>query len=438
LEEDKTLDSAIISSRCATQGLSIKDGDVGDFIDNLLLSPLNLPTTVQAAKELIMLRLRRNKINNARDIAKFAQDFEGVNIEDFQSGTEKIFADGFNCISMGNEEFVDLHKRAYELTEEAGTEGPKFIIKTPWPTFNKAYGGIRPKDSYCLAGRPGDGKSGNMLYLAEYCANRIPENFIDGKPLPVLYLDTEMEADEQALRLAAIIANVPTPLIENGKWRNNKEYVESVRGVLKDTSAMDNFYFKYIPRAGALEVRSIFRKWYKKYVGTGNYGLVVFDYLKLTGDELGKNTQNTSLAVGSKLDVLKDEIKENSNCGFLFGAQRKRGGEEDDASLAESDYIQRLSNYVGLIIEKTESELKDQPMKEFGTHKLITVKARKLAEGGQQFKRPVNINGKWTKNWINLKFNNFRFEDVGDGQAVADHMSLTSSNKRSDNKSKIP
>ena len=436
LEENKTLDSAIISSRCKSQGITISEGNVGDFIENLLISPLNVKSSVEAAQELIMLRIRRNKIANARDIAKFSQDFEGTNLSDFANGAEEIFADG-NDIILDKHEPVNIAQSAYEIVEELGNNDGEYVIKTPWPTFNAAFSGFRPKDSYCIAGRPSHGKSGVLLSRAQFCANEVEDNFIDGKRLPVLYLDTEMDAKEQTLRWAAMVADIDPFLVESGDWRKNKDCVEKIRTVLKDKSSTDNFHHVYVPGLSAMEIRSIFRRWVRKTCGRDNVGIVVFDYLKITGEEL-KGASNPRLEMGYKLDMLKDEIKDNSNCTFLFGAQRNRYGEDDDSSIAESDYIQQLSTWTGLIKKKSMAELAEQPADEFGTHMLIPTKFRKLGRDGQNFENPVKIEGKYLRNWINLDFSNFRFNDKDDGRAVQDYLSLVASNNGNNNRRQIP
>ena len=423
LEDGNQLNSAIISSRCQTQGLTIKDGKVGDYIENLLLAPLNKQGTLESAKELIMLRHKRDGVDNARDVAQFINDFEGTNLSEFVSGKEAIFAE-CNDIIFEKHEPVNIAECAYDIVEEWGNK-PSYIIKSPWKEFNEAFGGFEPKEAYCFAGRPAHGKSALMLSLAHQCANEIEENFIDGKPLPVLYLDTEMTMEQQVLRWAALVADINPHLIKSGKWRRNKECVEKIRRVLKDKSKTDNFHHVSIMGISTMEIRSIIRRWHRKTCGLNNHGIVVFDYLKLSGGEL-KGANNPRLEFGYKLDVVKDEIRQNTNLSLLFGAQRNRHGEDDDSSIAESDHIQQLSSMTALIVKKTMAELQEQPKDQFGTHKLIPTKfGRASGEKLENFENPVYINKNATNNWINLDFSNFRFPSRGDGRAVKDYMELS-------------
>ena len=425
LEDGITLDASIISSRCKIAGITLHSGNVEEYIDNLLLMPLSEKATIDSAKELIFLRVKRNIITNSNEISQMASDYNGGNLSEFFSSIEQKFAEnGENVLTK--HEPVNIASVAYEMVEETLIDdSANYVIKTPWNTFNEAFRSFRPKDSYCFAGRPSHGKSGALLSLAQQCANQIKENFIDGKKLAVLYLDTEMEHKEQALRWAAMVADVDPYLIESGDWSKNADAVKKVRTVLRDSSATDNFHHVYIPGLNAMEIRSIYRRWIRKYVGKENPAIVVFDYLKITGEGLA-NPKNARFDIARTLDMLKDDIKENSNSAFLFGAQRNRYGEDDDSSLAESDYIQQLSTFVALIKKKTMDEKAEQPVDRFGTHALIPVKYRKLGKEGWRFENPVKINNKYCSNWINLNFNNFRFEDFGDGRDVQSWLDLQS------------
>lgn len=426
LEEGLSLDASIISARCKSSGINLSSGNVEEYIDNMMLTPLSSKATIDAAKELVILRIKRNVINNSNEIAEIASDYSGSNLSEFMSSIENKFAEnGENIISKN--EPINIATVAYNLVEETlNDDKGSYVIKTPWPTFNDAFRGFRPKDSYCFAGRPSHGKSGALLSLAQQCANQIEDNFVDGKKLPVLYIDTEMEHKEQALRWAALVADVDPYLIESGEWARDRSAVNKIRTVLKESSSTDNFHHVYIPGMNAIEIRSIFRRWIRKHVGRDNPAIVVFDYLKITGEGLA-NPKHARFDIARTLDILKDDIKENSNAAFLFGAQRNRHGEDDDSSLAESDYIQQLSTWVGLIKKKTMDEKAEQPVERFGTHALIPVKFRKLGRDGWKFENPVKINNKYCSNWINLNFNNFRFEDGGDGRAVQEYLELLAS-----------
>jgi replicative DNA helicase len=436
LDEGSELNSSIIASRCKSIGLSVSSDDLADRIEDMLIAPLSKRATEEAAKEIASLAFRRREIDTLREAAEYISDFNGGDISSMIAERDKIIAQNVDLAIQKNEP-TNIAQLAYGFVENLGNDGGQYSVKTPWKTFNDSFYGLRPKDSYCLAGRPMHGKSGVLLSLAQQCANDIEENFIEGKKLPVLYLDTEMEEDEQMIRWAAMVADINPYLIESGDWRRNSECVEKIRTVLKDKSNTDNFYHLYTPRMSIMEIRSCIRRWIAKTCGKDNVGIIVFDYLKITGDEL-KGANNPRLEMGYKLDVLKDEIKENSNCVFLFGAQRNRYGEDDDSSLAESDYIQQLATWVGLVKKKSNEELGEQPRELFGTHSIIPIKFRKLGREGANFANPVKINKKWVSNWINLDFSNFRFPDKGDGREVRDHLELVKTNRTQDNHERIP
>ena len=132
LEEGLSLDAAIISARCKSSGISLMSGNVEDFIDNMLLTPLSEKATVDAAKELVILRIKRNVIVNSNEIAEIASQYSGSNLSDFMASIESKFSEnGENIISRN--EPINIASVAYDLVEATlHDDKANYIIKTPW------------------------------------------------------------------------------------------------------------------------------------------------------------------------------------------------------------------------------------------------------------------------------------------------------------------
>jgi replicative DNA helicase len=147
-DEKSAVDPMLVSARFASLSWSWSTGSVLEQIDNLMLSPLSLEGTISATKEVVMLRVKRDMIEGLRKTAKSAIQFEGTNLAEFNCMVEEHFSDSIQA-DLEDDALVDLHKLAYENAERAGEEGPQFTIQTPWPSFNRAFTGLRPKDTYC-------------------------------------------------------------------------------------------------------------------------------------------------------------------------------------------------------------------------------------------------------------------------------------------------
>lgn len=425
LEEKKSFDYMSVVDRLKLMGVSFGSLNITMYLEELSGTLMKKNVFIEEVQDLVKVRVRRDLFMSFANAARYLVSNESMvdNLDEILAKCDTEYSKAVGNSTHVNKDAESLTENLFEFVEGLGEEESGKILLTPFPKFNDAFGGLRLKDSYCIAGRPGHGKSAILQYLAYSTANLVKENQIDGKNIPVLCIDTEMESDEQRIRLAACIAGVDPYLIETGKWRKNSLLVEKVRSTLPYVKE-HSYDHIYAPRFTVEELASYVRRWVYKNVGRNDPGIIVFDYLKLSGDDL-KNVSDSRLSVAYKLDRIKDLVKEETNCVLLFGAQRNRYQEkEDDSSIAESDHIQRLSNWVGLFKEKNAEELAQQPQASFGTHALIPVKSRKLGMKGVEFKRMLKIDGKYCNNWFNFKFDNFKYIELNTGKDVENYLSV--------------
>jgi replicative DNA helicase len=266
-----------------------------------------------------------------------------------------------------------------------------------------------------------------LMDLAYRVGNCIYQTSIIGqKNIPILFLDTEQEKDENKIKLASCIANVDSSLIESGRWRNNPEITKNVRDAMKGIEK-HSYHHIYVPRLSVQEMRSLCLRWYHKHVGRGNPCLIVYDYLKLSGEDLTKASKEYLMA-SYKIDVLKDMVKEEINGCLIFGVQRNRSGVgkdavDDETSIALSDGIVQLASGVFIIRRKIPEELAVETDK-FGTHKLIEVVARKRGFDGKD-NSIIKFNGKWMNNFLCMEIDNYRVNEVGTGRELSDYLALS-------------
>jgi replicative DNA helicase len=242
---------------------------------------------------------------------------------------------------------------------------------------------------------------------------------------PVLMLDTEMTSKEIKFRMAANRSGVPLWYLESGQWRKNKDMVDKVRQKLIALKDEQKVFHYYVGNKDVDQVCSIIRRWILKVVGRGKPCIIVYDYLKLTGEKLGANWAEHQ-ALGDKVNKFK-ALSVEFNFPFLTAVQMNRSGEstgktsnemnDDSSSIAQSDRIMWFCTYLGIFRRKTEDEIAlDTP--ESGTHKLIEIAARyqgRDAAGHQDWMRRRFPDGKTRNvhNYINFNIDNFNVEERG-------------------------
>jgi replicative DNA helicase len=233
-----------------------------------------------------------------------------------------------------------------------------------------------------------------------------------------LILDTEMQTKDMRYRIASSITGIPMWYLETGNWARNKELVAKFNSKKTELSAaIGNVQHMTVARKNVEEITSLIQRWYLGEVGRGNPAIVVYDYIKLTG-ESDSNKQEYQL-IGEKVDRLKECIL-RVNIPLLTACQLNRsaeGGNDDSSAIAQSDRLQWFASQVGIFRRKTIEEIAEDGA-EFGTHKYIELACRyqgKEAHGHSNLVKVTDEKGKvkYVNNFINYRVDNFNVEELG-------------------------
>ena len=192
--------------------------------------------------------------------------------------------------------------------------------------------------------------------------------------------------------------------------------VEKVRAAwpkVKDYS----YFHHHVGNKNVDQICSLIRRWHFKHVGRGEPCLIVYDYVKLTGEKVGNNWAEYQ-AIGDKIDKLK-KIAEEINAPLLTAMQLNRSGEsatDDSSAIALSDRLQWFATFVAIFRRKTLEEIAVDG-EQFGTHKLIPLKSRhqgQHAPGHQDLiRRSINGKFRYVQNFLNFNVDNFRVDEQG-------------------------
>jgi len=424
-QKGEKIDKVLLAEKIKNLGISFKDDiNIYDYIDNLSFSQITEEATINACKELLKLRIRREISQTAEKLKDFLVKSPEEPIDKIIAECDSIYNKKISSYEI-NDEPINLFNNVEDVIEEIGNNPKEEVgLTTSYPEFNRLYGGLKNGNIYAIVSRPGQGKS---TWINDICFNASinPKNKVK-----TLILDTEMQTFDIQLRMVSSLADVPMWYLETGNWRKNEEMTKKVRAAWQLVKNYE-YYHYHVGSKNIDQICSIIRRWYLSKVGRGNQALIAYDYIKLTGEKVGNNWAEHQ-AIGEKIDKLK-RISEEINCPIVTAMQLNRSGEnfnrnsntvvDDSSVIALSDRLQWFASFVAIFRRKTLDELALDGQ-QFGTHKLIPTKTRfqgKEAAGHQDLVRRLDSAGKevWAQNYLNYNVQNFKIEERGSLQDIA-------------------
>tara|TARA_Y100000593_G_scaffold31767_3_gene62488 strand:- start:19032 stop:20522 length:1491 start_codon:yes stop_codon:yes gene_type:complete len=415
---NEQIDKVLLATKIKELGVSFKDDiNIYDYIENLAFTQITKDATIKACQELIKYRIRREIETTANKLKSEIKSNGDKSIDDIVASCDSIYNDKISSYSDSDkpERITD---GLVELVEDSGNNpDDESGFSAPYPEFNRLYGGFKSGHVYAIASRPGEGKT---TWLNDICFKSAAKNNVKA-----LVLDTEMTTLEIKWRIVSSLTGVPTWYLETGNWRKTPEYYEKVRAA-EELLKKNNDYFHYhVSNKNIDQICSLIRRWYYNEVGRGNKCLIVYDYVKLTGEKVGQNWAEYQ-AIGEKISRLK-EIAEEVNAPLLTAMQLNRTGEnrnrtgaslvDDSSAISLSDRLQWYAAFTAIFRRKTLDEIALDG-EDFGTHKLIPLKTRfqgKDAMGHQDFLRRRFPDGseRYVMNYLNFSVENFNIEECG-------------------------
>ena len=415
---NETIDAVVLAEKIKNKGISFKeDINIYDYIEAISFNTINKKGVLEACRELKKLSVRRDLYHKCDDIKKFLKENGEKAVDEIISTADHLYGDLIRDFESAEKEPENLFENLPELIEEMG-ENPQeeFGFSTPYPEFNRLYGGLRPQNLYAIVSRPGQGKS---TWILDMCRKTAKLHNIK-----TLILDTEMSTQDIKFRIASAESGVSLWHLETGNWRRNPELVEKVRNSY-DSIKNQCVYHYPVGNKNIDQICSFIRRWYYSNVGRGNPFILGYDYIKLTGEHVGNNWAEHQ-AIGDKIDKLK-KLSEELNCPIVTAMQMNRSGEnfnrragavvDDSSAISLSDRLQWFASFVAIFRRKTLDEIAEDG-EEFGSHKLVPLKTRfqgKDAAGHHDLVRRVMPDGtvRFSNNFLNFIVRNFNASEAG-------------------------
>ena len=433
----ESIDKVLISDKIINIGITAKDGvGIHEYLEAILLSAPKASSIIGYAKTLIKYRIRRDIEDTADKIQSYVNNCGDDSVDDIISKSDSIYSEKILSYELDDNPENILDSFLDEVEESGKNPSDESGLLTPYPEFNRLFGGLREGNIYAIVSRPAQGKT---TFINDICLNTSLANNV-----PALVLDTEMSTKEIKFRMAAAQTQVPLWYLETGNWRKNEEMYARVRDYQENFKGKyDNHqYFHYHVRNKTVdEVCSIIRRWHMQHVGRGNPCVIAYDYVKLTGEKVDRNWAEHQ-AIGEKIDKLK-RISEELSAPIITAMRMNRTGEshnrssrtlvDDSSAISLSDRLQWFASFVGIFRRKTTDEIAmDGEM--FGTHKLLPIKTRYQGRDAaghiDLIRRPIIEEHnqtevhreEWVQNYLNFEVNNFSVQSRGSLHNVVDNI----------------
>jgi len=275
----------------------------------------------------------------------------------------------------------------------------------PFPTWNRWWGPLTIGDLTVIVSPPKAGKSTILSTIAD--VGFLPEN--NDKNIKVLYLDTELETHRVRTRKVAAYADVNESYIKNRSWKQYPEMAKKVRDALVMLEERkDSVKHLYVANIPIDRVCSIVRRWAATETEKDDFRIVIYDYLKLTGEK--KDHANLEWQIlGEKCDTLKHLCSEVDAAGIA--AVQSNLNQE----VAASQRIKWFASNIIMFRKKTADERSDHGPN-FGTHIIYPFELRNQGPDwdAEEYVKTTSKDGVLLQtNYLNIEVKNFHMEERG-------------------------
>tara|TARA_Y100000401_G_scaffold71889_1_gene57950 strand:- start:1562 stop:3097 length:1536 start_codon:yes stop_codon:yes gene_type:complete len=434
LDNAEKIDEHILIERLNSLGVSFPDSiDVSEYIRSMAFVPTSEDILIPNVKELKKYTARRHIYNACVKVSKFVKSIDpNIPYSEIVDECDKIYNDQLQHFEVGESETQNLFELMSPIIEERGNNPQKeFGMLGPHKRLNEMYGSLLLGGNISvIVARSGVGKTNFCMDFTTKVSKQYN--------VPVLHFDNgEMSEEELIFRQASALTGLPIWLFQTGEWRTNsynnipaEDITKKVRETLDQVKDM-KFYYENVAGMTPDEMCSLLKRFYYTKIGRGNPLIFSFDYIKSDFSKMGDSPwQQVSYMVHRFKQAIHRELCfEGSPCVSMitsvqanrYGITTNRNADtivDDESVVSLSDGITQFCSHLFLLRKKTLEEMQDDG-NNFGTHKLINLKARHLGKNPLRAINEVEMaDGSKRKNFVNLKFQNFAIEEKGDLQDV--------------------
>jgi len=420
------IDEIIIAQRVNEVGLSFEDNlNPSDYIKSLALRKVPKGNVIKTAKELKKYSIRRTIYQAAQDVAKKIKKIPAsADFEEIIQTADETFNNQMNLFDNGPDKPVNIYDELEEFIEDRGNNPvEEFGLTGPHTRLQELYGSLlRPGNITVVVARSGVGKT---RFCLDFCSKVSRMHNV-----PILHFDNgEMSKEEIITRQASALTGVGHHYLETGLWRQmGDETVNKVRDAFEKIRNQEiQLYYYNVGGYTVDKMIATLRRFYYSTVGRGNPMIFSFDYIKTANDS--QNGKSEWQVVGEMVDKFKRTIQKEilkdgepiipmitsvqSNRSGVVNNRRAENIVDDESIVSLSDRITQFCSHMFILRKKTLDEVDEEP--NFGTHKLINVKARHLGKSYNRATEPVRMpDDSLKQNVVHLSMDAFTATEVGD------------------------
>lgn len=303
-EENPSIDTHLIVTEAEKRGLDdfahfTLNGELVEAVSKMTVNPNNLGRFVSDVKQ---ASIKRALINKCEDLKDDIENYVGPSLE-LRNMVENGILSSINKIDSGQDDILCLADDFEEVILAYADRDKKIGVDLGFQRWQEDIGFIRNGAITGVFASTKVGKSQFAMWAKFQTALL--------RRQPVLYLDTELQARQQQMRLCGIISAIPYNVIESGEWKYNAEMVDRIKKAFKIVKDAP-IYYKNIAGRSVHSVIPTIRKFTYQHLGgpiKGDEpkGLVIYDYIKLMDhtDMAMRNIQEYQL-IGLLMSGLHD------------------------------------------------------------------------------------------------------------------------------------
>lgn len=276
--QTNSIDQHLIFSEAERKGIDnffhhTLNGKLVDAIQSLKVNKSNIGKFVSAIKQ---ASIKRALISTCDDLKEDIDEHVG-SASDLRNMVETRILDSIQSIDSGQDDIINLADDFEEVIESYADVGDNIGIDIGLPKYQEDVGGIMPGTVTGFFASTKVGKSQLSMWASYMTAivNR----------LPVLYLDTEMQARQQQMRLCGALSGISYSEIIKGTWKYDKEKVRRIRGAFDVVKGSPIFYKNIAGRSVHNVIPTIRKFVYHEMGGVDTTdeprGLCIYDYIKM-------------------------------------------------------------------------------------------------------------------------------------------------------------
>jgi replicative DNA helicase len=256
------------------------NGELVEAIANMNVSPNNFSRFVADVKQ---CSIKRALVNKCSDLKESIEGYVGPSVE-LRNMVENSILDSLRHLDTGKDGIINLSEDFEEIINAYADRQGAIGVDIGFDRWQKDVGYIRNGAITGIFASTKVGKSQFSMWAMFQTA------ILQRKP--VLYLDTELQARQQQMRLCGVISGIPFDVIESGAWKSDEKQIAKIKKAFEIVKNAP-IYYKNIAGMSLGNVIPTIRKFTYQHLGgpiegDDAKGLVIYDYIKL----MDKNDMN--------------------------------------------------------------------------------------------------------------------------------------------------